>query len=64
MPVPLIVGKIKESCCYDIAVKIPATSIINLEIFIWLLQRVIFHNRILCATLLQISKLKQMNLTI
>ena len=41
-----IAGIIRESGFCDIAVKIPATMIINLHTFIWLLQKVILHMRI------------------
>ena len=52
---------IKESGSYVFAARIPATLIINLLTFIWLLEKVILRIRNLCTRLLQISKLKNVN---
>ena len=56
-----ITAIIKYSGFYKIAVKTQANMIQNLQTFIWLLQKMMLHMRILCVTLLQISKLKHGN---
>ena len=47
---------IRGSGFYDIAMKIPTTLVINLLIFIWLLQGAILHMKISGVTLLQITR--------
>jgi hypothetical protein len=57
-------GTIRETSFYEIAVKIPPTMIIKLQVLTCLLQKVVLYMRILCVTLLQISKLKYVNFII
>ena len=56
-----IVEIIRESGSYDLGMKILAIMTINLLTFVWLLRKFIPFTRILCVTLLQISKLKHVN---
>ena len=55
-----IVGIIRESGSYDIAVKTMATTIMNLLDLIWLLQKVILQVSATCVPLHQ-RKLKHVN---
>jgi len=60
----LTAGITRDSGLYVFAVKTIGTLIINLLIFIWLLQKVILHLKTLYVILLQINKSKHVNFAI